>query len=224
MTMRTNESKGERELRDPMLTALLQDAYSDDPALAEAPGRTEMIMRRLLAAGVQPKPSPWRVWGWAVGFAATAAVVLVFAMVLLHAPKPQQWANNNNPPQPVAPRHQPAPAPHDERPQLAKEPTFNAPRERGHDAWNPRATVNTFGAEPRAPRPAPEPRRQPSPPITSTVVASALYTTGETAHAAGDFATAYEAYSASYEAAPNPQTLLAASDALLRMDGEDGGS
>jgi hypothetical protein len=218
MTMRTNESNEERALRDPMLTALLQDTFADDPALDEAPGRTEMIMRRLLAADARPKPSPWRLWGWATGAAAATAAAVLLVVTLLHTPT-TNLPIATNPDTPSAPPRQSvsAPTPRYEPPALVR-----VPQERPHENWNPHATPAPGTVEPhRAPQPAPP---APTTPVVSTTVASALYTTGEAAHAAGDFETAYDAYSASYEAAPNPQTLLAASEALLHMGDEDGGS
>lgn len=210
MKMLRTDTNLHNELRDPQLTALLRETFANDPALEDAPGRAERIMRRLLASGVRPAPAPWRIWAWASGFAATAAVTALLVLVVLHAPPPQHSVTK---PAPIAVLPvQPVP------PAVIPEHN-NGPRERLHTPRPPRSNpVMARNPQPPTHLAAPEPNNG------TVTVASALYTAGATAHAAGDFATAYDAYSASYEASPNPETLLAASDALLHMDAEDNGS
>jgi hypothetical protein len=76
------------ELRDPQLSALLRKTFADDPALLAAPGRTERIMRRVLASGVRPTPRKWS-WApfaWATGSLATTAVAALLIMTLARVP------------------------------------------------------------------------------------------------------------------------------------------
>ncbi len=211
----------EQELRDPELAALLREVYADDPALDESTGRTERIMRRVLTTGVRPAPAPWLAWGWATGLAAAAAVVVMLLLGALNGPKtdlvkddqPASAPKEQVVPQRAAPllADQPLPAPRD---------TVKAPVEQPRRAWlrpNP----------PKQHEPAPEPpvlAADPAPPTEPTVVAAALYTAGSAAQTVGDYEMAYEAYSASYETMPNPETLLAASDALLLMARDTTGS
>jgi outer membrane biosynthesis protein TonB len=216
MKMQRTETSHD-ELRDPLLSALLRDAYAEDPALEEAPGRTERIMRHVLAGGVRPVRSPWIAWGWATGMAAAAAVVVVLTLTMLQGPKPPRLVENHNVP---APTPQVVPAP-PESPDVTPAPLpprelVNVPQEQPRTPWQPRPDAPKTPDTPKSPAPAPA-----APAPSPTVVAAALYTAGSTAHTVGDYETAYEAYSASYETVPNPQTLLAASDALLQLAAED---
>lgn len=224
--------KHDSELRDPLLSALLQEAYADDPAEEDAPGRTERIMRRLLSAGVRPKPSPWFIWSWSAGLAAAAALIVVLMFGLLRAPKDTIADNDHKQPAPQVTHEQNAPnAPHlPPKPELAIVP----PREQPRSNWHPRAPEqpmpprnmqeHVIAKHPAIADVTDSPFKPVEPATSPTTVAAALYTTGTAAHAIGDYETAYEAYSASYETEPNPQTLLAASDALLHLDAEDAGS
>jgi hypothetical protein len=208
------------ELRDPALAALLRETYAGDPALEASPGRTERIMRQVLAAAEsQPRParSPWLVWGWATGAVAAAALVAVLAVSLFHAPAPQVATVPTH--GTVAPAHVvPLPVTPPRTP-IAKAPVVvPAPQPAVHEPMPSPAPATPREQRPtnKTTRPAPA-----APAQTSTEVAVALYTAGKTANDAGDYQGAYQAYQASYDAVPNPQTLLAASDALLKMEGED---
>ncbi|HOF87610.1 MAG TPA: hypothetical protein PLZ36_05830 [Armatimonadota bacterium] len=207
----------EQELRDPTLAALLKDAFAEDPALEEAPGRTERIMRRVLTTGVRPAPAPWLAWGWATGLAAAAAAVVLLLLGPLNGPKTDVVHTDPSAP---APQEQAAPQ---QAPLLVEKitgprATVTAPVEQPRRAWHqPEAPT----APPAAGTPDPA---SAAPDASPTVVAAALYTAGSAAQTVGDYETAYEAYSASYEALPNPETLLAASDALLLMARDTAGS
>jgi hypothetical protein len=199
------------ELRDPALAALLRETYADDPALTEAPGRTERIMRQVQAAQ-RPASTPWVIWGWASGAVAATVAMGLLALSLLGKPAPELATVTPPPvsapvpapmqatPLPLTPRvvariPEPTPTPH-----ITTPAPVPAPR--------PPVTVA------HAPMPA-------APAASTTTVAAALYTAGAAAHEVGDYEGAYEAYQASYETEPNPETLLAASEALLKMDGDD---
>jgi hypothetical protein len=217
----------EEELRDPELAALLQDAFADDPALAEAPGRTERIMRRVLTTGVRPAPAPWLAWGWATGLAAAAAVVVMLLFGMQQAPNVAK--RDDLPP---VPKEQPAPAPR--TPLVVAHPPAPAPAPTPPALKTPVEQPRREWRQPETPKPhTPDPTPAPAPPVLATVpppaaeptaVAAALYTAGSAAQTVGDYETAYEAYAASYETVPNPETLLAASDALLLMARDTSGS
>ncbi len=86
--MKRQNEKYERELRDPALAALLKAAFTEDAALADAPGRTERIMRQVLASGCHParRPSTWAPLGGVVAAAAAAVLVMILSITLVRLP------------------------------------------------------------------------------------------------------------------------------------------
>lgn len=204
------------DLRDSVLTDLLREAYTDDPALAEAPGRSDRIMRAVMASGVRPRFS-WAPLAWAAGTVATAAAAVVLAFSLQ---QPARLPDDNR----VA-----APAPHVEQTTQAAVPTDDpvvaaqpkpAPlptvTEQPRPAWiAPRPTPKAVPAPPPTDATSPAPADEP------TYMAADLYAAASTAHAAGDYETAYAAYQASYEMVPTPDALLASAAMLQRMAEEE---
>jgi len=222
-----------RELQDPMLSALLRDTLADDPALAASPGRTDRIMRKVLAAGVQPQTRSfnWTPFAWTAGAFASAAafVVLVFMMGRLpmpgnmarlpdfstqatggqptHVQQPGDLNREKAPtdvPLPPRTRHIAVPS----APQIAEISSTN---------WNQTPINHTTGGT-KSNRVTPRKVDAPTPTEENTVkVASALYDAGTAAKSMGDYESAYQAYRASYDAMPTPDALLASGKALEKF-------
>jgi len=216
----TRRFEAEDDLRDPALTALLRNVYTNDPALAEAPGRTERIMRLVLSEGVRPvrRPSVWAPFAWACASVATAAAALTLILALA---TPGGMTG-------VLAYFRPAPAnivaPDSTTPRvIAAHPDRSVP--------TPIAIHNTLdeqplsvwqmenSAAPALQKPAPQEPAKEQPTVIEhpTFVAATLYSAGKAAQAVGDTETAYEAYKASYETVPTPDALLASGDALYKM-------
>lgn len=211
------------ELKDPMLSALLREALSDDPVLHDAPGRTDRIMRKVMASGVRPvRRFGWAPLGWAAGSFATAIAALYLLFTLAHLPLPTV-APQSVPPT-VADNVTPVPsAPMTDNfaPNLPVVPVVT-PRV-------PSGTPEVPRTSERARRTWPTPIQRPDVTIARDIppsvqpattaesqaqVVSALNSAGATASDLGDYATAYHAYAASYDVTPTPDALLASGTAL----------
>lgn len=230
--MNRRHDKYERELRDPALSAALKNTFANDPALAEAPGRTERIMRMVLAAEKKPvrRPSFLAPLAWAAAAAATA--VFVVALAIGATRLPSSW--NNSPlvadgsskttsPQTVAKHH---PAPQNKIATVPQDQVFYIPVVRPQEDWVPQERPETpkQSKHPLTPKNS---EKTPEQPQNAVRVAAALYDAGSAAHAAGDLQSAYQAYQASYAAMPTANAILASSDVLGRMadealDGQQG--
>ena len=195
--------RGAGDLRDAQLSALLREAFADAPALAESPGRTDHIMRKILSAGVMPmrRRLPWGLaLAWASGGLALAGATLLLTVALLRAPANHGTLVASNPsgtPQtttvqppvnpPVTP---PAPTPVSDVAQ--------------HHVSSPVGTRVAHGTSERHQRMA---AANVLPATTDTdddavKVAAALCETGSTAYSTGDYQTAYDAYEAAYQTSP----------------------
>ena len=123
----TRRDTYEDDLRDPGLAALLREAYADDPALEASPGRTERIMRLVLAEG-HTRPAPRaRVWAplaWAVGAVASAAAGVALIIMLA---TPHGAADLLASFKPAAPTPYVTPAPVRHTPRAAGHDTAPAP-------------------------------------------------------------------------------------------------
>lgn len=216
MTRRTDHDQD--ALRDPLLSALLREAYADDPALAPAPGRTERIMRGVLTAHRSRREwGGWSLIGWSFG--ATAMAAAVIAMMIMMAQPRQDIAEAiardahriavNPPPNRqtsgttqlediAAPFNVVKPLPTQDVPVTPRTP--DAP-EKPMNNWQP------------TPRPAPAsvPREQP------VTVAASLYAAGTAAYASGEYEAAYEAYQDSYDTVPTPEAILSSGLVLQRL-------
>lgn len=230
MTRRT--STEERELRDPALAALLQETFQDDPALAPAPGRTERIMRAVLASEKRKPAAPfWASLIWGFGATTAAALLLALLLGLGGMWKPAKVASKGNPPV-VAPNPQQQDAPPFKVQDLAHiakignsatEPAVrNLPdpdlkfqeREHQHKGPQPEPTVVQM----------PKPTKSFVPPAPSkdeVVVATALYEAGTTAYHTGDYETAYQAFQDSYDTVPTPEAALSTGKVLMDMAREE---
>lgn len=216
--MRQDTERDARALRDPALTAILKTTFADDPALAESPGRTERIMRLVLAAGAPPvrRRVNWAPLGWICAAAGAATLVMALAIGLVRLPAgwgPEmqntvataEHATATTPTAPLAPSTaspdvsgvniaaNPSPA------VLVPKQEIAAPSA----DWQP---LN--GATAPEHNPAQEQEQE------QLEMADSLYDAGATAHAAGDLQTAYDAYQASYDANPTVHALMAASETL----------
>lgn len=200
------------ELRDPRLAALLRDALADDPALAASPGRTNHIMRKVLASGVMPvrRGLPWGVMAWSTSGLATAAALLILAFGGLHL--------SARHPRAVVAIH-----PQTGVSVTQKNTSANSVSSPSDFSWFTHDTDTTI-----AQYPAGDAQQQPSlladePADTTPTdaapvqVAIALGETGSTAYATGDYQMAYEAYEASYAAAPTPHALMGSAKALEQL-------
>jgi len=231
--MNEHTDQFERELRDPALSALLREAFADDPALQSAPGRTERIMRKVMTSGVRPirRGVNWGALGWATGAMATAAAAIAIAIGMLHPPQDGQIANGNPP---VTPAPTPAVIHKDisnNQPIVAVTPDDVLPtvNEAPRPKWEPipekrtvtpqlksRVPEHTMVATADSANTAEEPENE-----SPVHVAAALYSAGSAAQAAGDYQTAYQSYQASYDTMPTPDALLASSRALQQMAQQD---
>jgi len=219
MTRRTNID--ERELRDPALAALLRDSYQDDPALEPAPGRTERIMRTVLASAPRRQAHPfWASLAW--GFGAAAMAILLLALIIGFGQPGQKVVKH----EPVPPIHRQPQAPKFDMPDIDEyadldktqlpQPARNVipealpkPEEKPPTAWQPASPRQ----EPVVVPPAPD--RQ------EVVVAAALYEAGATAYSTGDYESAYMAFQDSYDTVPTPEAALSTGNALMRMAREE---
>ena len=195
------------ELRDPMLSALLREAYADDPALAPAPGRSDRIMRKIMTSGVRPAPHyRWTPFAWAGGALATAALLL---LLLLGGGKPDRDAIVHLP-KDKAPIAIPV-VPPDMEPGIAS----------NHPAPVPEKVPAVRSQAPRQPR-LPRLPRQEQVAVRSndTTVAAAYLAMAESATQMGDHEAAYEMYNAAYEVEPSSVTLMASANALERQANE----
>lgn len=240
MLTNKNDERYTRDLRDPDLAMLLRDAYADDPALKEAPGRSERIMRTVLASGVRsaPRGFRWAPLAWATGSLATAAAALALMFMFM-----EPFGHHQAPAGPVANHSGPSiPRVADNLPTVPdKKNTGDTPAPPKVD--NKQTTV-WIADKPQPPtnqeRQVP-PHQQPQPPINdneltvaknpetpsaaphedATQVAAALYDAGSAAYAAGDYESAYNAYKASYDITPTPDTLLATGRALEQLANDE---
>lgn len=215
---RSMTDRYEDELKDPALTAMLRAAFADDPALAESPGRTERVMRRVLASGVRPvwQRARWAPFGWAFGSLATAAAVLVLLLRLMTQQAGQQVVKHPVPPQPAPKLARKMPAPPDDIIPV-KAPSIPATVEHPQVAWN-----NHHEAAPEITETVSEVRNTAvvADVDTPANTAATLYSAGTSASVAGDYETAFAAYQASYETSPSPEALLASAETLERMNQE----
>jgi hypothetical protein len=216
----------ERDLLAPSLSAMLREAYADDPALAPAPGRTERIMRAVKATGRRGVNMIWASFIWGAG--ATATAVLVIALMLgmsqVHVGKSGPEVADND--QKVKPRHkvqqqdnttesqwQNLVAEHNNAvpPPIKKEqkqPPIKKFTDRQQPAWTEMPKDN--------------PREEPKENIPvhdqdEVVVAAALYNVGTTSYHYGDYESAYTAFQDSYETMPTPEAALSTGNALEQM-------
>lgn len=214
------------ELRDPALSALLREALDDDAALLAAPGRTDRVMRKVLASGIRP-PRRFSLaplaWGAGAFAAAAAAVLLLFTVARL--PLPVMPSAPSAPslvtmPAPPNGRH---PAVPPTRPRIEDIAVAPAPVviEHPRTAWTPvAAPPHQPGAGPRDRRPADRSTSNPAVAEGRLKVAASLIDAGKAALDAGDYETAYHAYQASYEVSPTPDALLASGAALEQLTEE----
>ena len=207
------------ELRDEQLSAMLREALADDPALSASAGRTNHIMRKILASGVMPirRRLPWGVTlAWATGGLALAAVALLLTFTLLRFPAgndmrlakglpavttPDTWPPANPPAtrsgqlDVTRPDHQYVKARGGNR-------TPHEATEADNTAHQPTAITDTHSAEGD---------------VDAGKVAAALCETGSTAYATGDYQTAYEAYQTAYQTAPTQNALMGSAKALEQL-------
>jgi hypothetical protein len=221
MTRRTDID--ERELRDPALAALLQETFRDDPALAPAPGRTERIMRAVLAPGKRRQAHPfWASLAW--GFGATATAALLLALII-GLGKPGEQMVEQRPIQSNRPQEQ-APiftVPSTDDIAIVPDSTLLPPKQEAIPAPVPKPEEKTPapwtpppGEQHEAPAMVP-----PAPDQQEVIVASALYEAGATAYSTGDYETAYLAFQDSYDTVPTPEAALSTGNVLIRMAREE---
>ncbi|MHB9023937.1 MAG: tetratricopeptide repeat protein [Armatimonadota bacterium] len=222
--MKTRTDRYETELRDPALTALLRETFADDPALAESPGRSERIMRRILASDKRPARSRafWAPFGWAAGAVGLAALAIAFALGFLHLPQGGQIARD--------PKVVPQPAPQvvvDNTPVNEKiEPiNDNEPVVTPTTPDRPQRIATEKRRTTRLHPVSPEKRAPERPVVTAAAegsehVAATLYSAGVAAQSTGDNESALEAYQASYDTVPTPEALLASARILESMGEE----
>lgn len=206
------------ELRDPALTQMLQDTFADDPALHEAPGRTERIMRAVLAHRERRRAFNFN-WAVSLGWSCGAVVAAVLMVILILGGDPRQTISSLTTPTPVihptyevaheipkaAPRRvSAAPAPLPE-PVIAWKAPQPATSERN-------AVLHNVVTRTPAPKPTPAPATD-----AHTDTAAALFAAGNAAYAAGDFENAYDAYQASYETIPTPEAILGTGQVLQEL-------
>lgn len=205
--MIAKNNKSVDNLTDPMLSALLQEAFADDPALTSSPGRTDRIMRKIMSTGVRPVSRPrWTPFAWAAGACATAAVLLM----LFSGGKEKAQNVVVNPPAPIVEK-EPLPEP-------PEETVAVVPKEIP-------VTVPTVGKEKAVPKRVPTkyPRIEGKSgynKLQPREVAKAYLAMADGANEMGDYATAYEAYNAAYKVEPSSITLMASANALERMVNE----
>ena len=219
----------ERDLHDPALSALLQDSFAHDPALIASPGRTERIMRVVLTASRRRRWAGWLSIGWTAGAAATAAAMLLLIVGLARTPLVEMTPIATTPiiaPTPPA-RQAVAPA---VPPSILDAQLPPPSASRNEPAWewtSPTPTIKEQSAPPWVKSEdeiAVQPSAKTSPEIAedhSAGAAAALNTAGAAAYAAGDYESAYQAYAASYETLPMPDTILRSGQALQRLAQEE---
>lgn len=218
----TRRNDDEKALKDAGLSALLRDAYAGDPALEPAPGRTERIMRSVLASVPPAKPARsagfWSVFAWSSGALAAAALVVALIVGFGLKKNTEMFANNTKPHSNVQPKEQP-PISLPRLKDIAQQPNGPTPepnpqREQQWQTPQPRREQqprNWRNEQPAA-------RERETPPSSEQVmVASALYSVGKDAYNSGEYETAYQAFRGSYDAAPTPDALLNAGNVLIRM-------
>lgn len=200
-------------LKDPALSALLRDALSHDKALSDAPGRTDRIMRKVMAVAMRPTAQPRR-WGlltWVGGSFATAAIVvaLTINLALYTMPKPMMPPGGDHTPIVIKPTNgrdipgsrQPAVPP------ITVAVTATV-------IENTLPKTSGLKLTPKTPN---VPVESDSP----VQVANVLYDAGTAASYAGDYQTAYSAYEASYKINQSPDALIASGNALEELVKED---
>lgn len=218
--MLNQEKRYTDDLKDPLLSALLKNALADDPAMLKSTGRSERIMRKVLASGVRParRGFRWAPFAWSTGALAAAAAMLMLAFGMApHGNQTDRVGNGNQAPitaknvSPKQPTEDAVLPDTDTKPM--KTPVV-------HEQSAPRWHDNTTRQNDRVKLPAPKPV------IPSVIanaseapvkVAAALSEAGKAASAAGDYQGAYESYQKSYELDPSPDTLLASGVALERL-------
>ncbi len=232
-----------RALRDPALSAILKATFAGDTALAPSPGRTERIMRQVLASGITPRRHTfnWAPFAWTVAAAGAALLVMALSIRLVRlpagwGPEMQTTVAQLQTPPALHPQNSVTPPPATTIPtqdKFADTPPATADANANANAdVDANADIDT--APPVVPAwkaPAPEAQQpsetaalpaeeQNSPEQNQTEIASlaaTLYDAGSTAHDAGDLPTAYAAYQASYDTLPMPDSLMATSDVLGRL-------
>lgn len=205
------------ELRDPALTQLLQNTFAEDPALQEAPGRTERIMRTVLAHREHRRAINF---GWAVslGWSCGAVAAASLMVVLILGGDPRQTVSSLTKPAPIV---QPT---YD----VAQQAPKTAPRRHTAPVSLPEPVIAWKAPQPIAPERDATPHvavsHKPAPaPIIATKTenhtdtAAALFAAGNAAYAAGDFENAYDAYQASYETIPTPEAILGTGQVLQEL-------
>lgn len=222
--MMSNRKIAEEELTDPALTALLQDTFAHDPSLADAPGRTERIMRFVLSA---PRPTPWVGWsllGWTAGATATAAALLLLMFHATQLPLIESPTFATAPAQVAIPTAVPATKSPEQSLDIAAR--LPQPAVRNESAWEWKSPTTTVAVHPSSPWMKPDEINTPPETLdgrvdvaedTTVRTASALNSAGSAAYAAGDYETAYQAYAESYETLPTPDTILHTGQALQRL-------
>jgi len=224
--MKRRINRYEEELRDPALSAVLQETFANDPALADAPGRTERVMRMVLATHVKPtrRPAVWAPFAWTAAASATAMLVVALAIWMVRLPS--GWHTQDQ--RLIAQLRNEAAKGATKHPMvIAHLPQFVAGETpaTADNSDTAQAAINLDEPEQPAPAWQPVPPQPKTPAVAEAPhdvakVAAALYDAGSTAHAAGDLHAAYSAYQASYAAVPTTDALLASSDALGRLADE----
>lgn len=201
--MITNNKKPDDNLADPLLSALLREAFADDPELAPSPGRHDRIMRKIMSSGVRPVTRPrWTPFAWVAGACAAAALLLL----LLGGGKEEQPNVVINP-----------------KPAVQEEIIPEAPK--NSIALTP-DNANTVVPTPAKKLPVRIVKNHQHT-IVRDIAVKRDVKTHEMAHAylaiadsavqMGDYATAYDAYNAAYKVEPSSVTLMASANALERM-------
>lgn len=200
-------------LKDPALSALLRDALSHDKALSDAPGRTDRIMRKVMAVAMRPTAQPrrWNLFAWVGGSFATAAIVvaLTINLALYTMPKPMMPPGGDHTAITIKPTNEreiPGSRPSNEKPRTI--------------ATTPPAKENTV-PETSGLQLTPKTTNVPVESDSPVQVANALYDAGTAASYAGDYQTAYSAYEASYKINQSPDALIASGNALEELVKED---
>ncbi|MHB0939528.1 MAG: hypothetical protein ACYC6A_24295 [Armatimonadota bacterium] len=226
--MTRRNSTEERELLDPALSALLQETFRDDPALEPAPGRTERIMRTVLAAEKRKPAAPfWASLVWGFGATATAALLLALLLGLGGMWKPAEMAGVDRKPV-VTPDQKQQQAPVfkvDDITHIAKGIGNPAPEPAHRNMPDPdlkfeeREHRNNIvpRQEPNVPQTPKTPVVPPAPSKDEVVVAAVLYEAGTTAYHTGDYETAYQAFHDSYDTVPTPEAALSTGKVLLDL-------
>lgn len=225
MTQRTHTE--ERELRDPTLTALLQEAFRDDPALEPAPGRTERIMRTVLAAERRKPAAPfWSSLFWGAGATATAGLLLALMLGLggMWKPDSRDVVKVDDPQKPVQQKQVAPPVKVEDVASLVNGASGKTPSQSARSTpQDPELTFTEREHRQVVPQPqqtveeTPTSVIPPAPSQEEVIVATALYKAGDTAYHTGDYEAAYQAFQDSYDAVPTPEAALSTSKVLLDM-------